>query len=904
MKLFSTSCALFLCFGSASAQQYVVSTYAGGSPARDTSTPLSASIEPYGLATDSGGNVYFSGLNAIYKLDVAGNLTRVAGTAKAGYSGDGGPAVNAQLSSPVGVAVDAAGNLFIADRNNGRVRRVSPQGIITTIAGNGSGAHTGYSGDGGPAVNAGLALPSWIAVDNAGDVFFTDGTAVVRVIRPNGIIERFAGNGTLGFAGDGGPAIAAGLEYARGLAVDSSGNLYILESPFTRIRKVSTDGTISTIAGTGTDGHSGDGGPAKLAQLNGGVGLAIDRDGNLFVAEAHYLREIFANGTITTVAGNGQFGLTGDGGPALSASIYAGSGIAVDSSGNVYFSDADFVRRISAATINSVAGNGFGNYSGDGTPAILAQFGFANQIVDKSGYLFVADTAGDRVRGITPDGTVWTIAGSGACSGAVEGQALAVAICEPAGVAVDSSGVVYVSLPLAGQGQVSKIANGVVTTIASTETLQGITPLHLAWVPGPLTVDSSGNVFFIDTRDGYVLKIPPSGVVSILPTPSNTQQPFFPTALALNSTDDLFVADGGNNVVWKYAKQGGITAVAGGGTSSGDGVPATSAKLLPPTGVALDNVGNLYVTNFAQVRRVDASGIISTIAGSGSATFSGDGGPALSAGLDISGGIAVDADGRIFLGDTDNHLIRVLTPTNQTVMISAVDDAASESATPVSPGKIIVIYGGGLGPTQLALNQPVNGAFGKQAGGTTVSVNGIAAPMIYSSSTQVAAIVPYAVSGSTAQVTVTYAGQTSAAFSVPVAASAPSLFSLNGTGAGQAAVVNADGSINDAAHPVKAGGYVSLYATGEGQTNPAGTDGALASTQPWPAPILPVHVTAGGLPATVTYAGAAPTEVAGLMQVVIQIPQAVQPGGYVPVEVKVGDNSSVPGAAWIAVSSP
>jgi uncharacterized protein (TIGR03437 family) len=228
-------------------------------------------------------------------------------------------------------------------------------------------------------------------------------------------------------------------------------------------------------------------------------------------------------------------------------------------------------------------------------------------------------------------------------------------------------------------------------------------------------------------------------------------------------------------------------------------------------------------------------------------------------------------------------------------------DAASQRATPVSPGKIVVIYGFGLGPAQLIENQANNGQFSKELSGTAVSFNGIAAPVLYTSATQVAAIVPYAIAGTTAQVSVTYQGEVAAEVAIPVAPSAPSLFTSNQTGTGYAAAVNAaDGTVNTAANPVKVGAYISLYVTGEGQTAPGGLDGRLVGSTP-AHPILPVSVTVDGIPATVQYAGGAPGQVAGLAQINVQIPAGVQPGGYVPVAVKVGDQTSSP-AVWIAVS--
>jgi uncharacterized protein (TIGR03437 family) len=246
-------------------------------------------------------------------------------------------------------------------------------------------------------------------------------------------------------------------------------------------------------------------------------------------------------------------------------------------------------------------------------------------------------------------------------------------------------------------------------------------------------------------------------------------------------------------------------------------------------------------------------------------------------------------------------VIRILRPAKSSVLIGAVVDAASQHADPVSPGKIVVIYGAGLGPSQLIRNQPKNGQISTELSGTTVSFNGLVAPILYSSAIQVAAVVPYAVSGSAARVTATFQGQVSADLTVPVATTAPSLFTSNQAGGGQAAAINAvDGTVNTPANPVKIAGYISLYATGEGQTTPAGVDGSLSPTATRPA--LPVSVTVGGIPAQVQFAGGAPGQVSGLMQLNVQIPNGVQPGGYVPVILQVGDRRSST-AVWIAVTN-
>lgn len=377
-----------------------------------------------------------------------------------------------------------------------------------------------------------------------------------------------------------------------------------------------------------------------------------------------------------------------------------------------------------------------------------------------------------------------------------------------------------------------------------------------------------------------------------------------PTSLALDAAGDLYIFDGPR--VRRVSSSGIITTVAGNGTyvDTGDGGLATATGLNGGA-LALDSAGDLFLSDqvYDRIRKVSAPGIVTTIAGTGLPGYSGDGGPAITARMSGPFDIAVDGSGNVYVEDTYNNAIRLLHPTNQSMMIGAVVDAASERAVPMSPGKILAIYGTGLGPAQPAQFQVGQGGIvGTQLAATTVVFNGIAAPVLYSSDTQLLVIAPYGVTGNNAQVVVIYQGQISGAFSVPVMASSPSLFTLNETGAGQAAAVNADGTINTAANPAHPGSYISLYATGEGQTSPAGVDGKPASA-PLPGPILPVAVSVGGQPANVTYFGGAPGEVAGLMQVNVQIPNGIQPGGYVPVILSVG-TSAVTSAVTIAVAGP
>jgi uncharacterized protein (TIGR03437 family) len=371
--------------------------------------------------------------------------------------------------------------------------------------------------------------------------------------------------------------------------------------------------------------------------------------------------------------------------------------------------------------------------------------------------------------------------------------------------------------------------------------------------------------------------------------------------VAADNAGNIFFADV-NQRIRRISPGGTISTVAGNGTSvyDGDGSVAVNTGIGSPSGVAVDLSGNVFIsTAFGKILKVRGDGTTMTVAGNGANSVSADGVPALTAALGGPQGLRVDSSGKIYVVTSS---VRVLTPVSESVLIGAVVDGASQGGTSVSPGKILTIYGVGMGPAQLSVNEPAFGTYSTEIAGTTVSINGVAAPLLYVSAAQIGAVVPYATAGTNAQLIVTSNNQSSSPFTVSVAATEPSLFSANGTGAGQAAAVNDDGSVNDALHPARIGGYVSLYVTGEGQTTPAGTDGQVAPlTPPFPQPVAPVSVALGGLPAKVTYAGAAPGDVAGLMQVVVQIPDGTPTGGYLPVVVTIGEASNVAGAAWIAV---
>lgn len=312
---------------------------------------------PQNVAFDNSGNLYVADKenNVIRKINAAGIISTVAGEGTAGYSGDGGLATSARLKKPTGIAIDATGNLYIADCANHVVRKVNSGGIITTIAGTGVG---GYDGNGGPATAAKLKNPYGIAVDNLGSIYFSEtSNYCVRKINPSGVISLVAGNNTAGYSGDGGPATSAQLKFPGYIAVNSTGEVYIPDWANYRVRKVSSTGIITTIAGNGTIGNDGDGGPATSAKLSAPNSVQFDNDGNMLIADpnANVLRKINSAGVISTIAGNGSSGFSGDGNFALFAQLNAPNGIAVNSSGVIYFADVNNnrIRKITNAPVST-----------------------------------------------------------------------------------------------------------------------------------------------------------------------------------------------------------------------------------------------------------------------------------------------------------------------------------------------------------------------------------------------------------------------------------------------------------------------------------------------------------------------------------------------------------------------
>ncbi|MCW5979952.1 MAG: hypothetical protein KIT09_17860 [Bryobacteraceae bacterium] len=884
----------------AGAQTYDIDPFAGKSPVVPDGSPAASVLLhfPKGVAPGPDGAVYVSDTenHRVWRVAADGRVFALAGSGEPGYLNDGGAATSARLFFPIGLAADAAGNVYIADTDNHRIRRVSPDGVIQTVAGSG---RQGFGGDGGPATQASLSFPWGVVLDASGNLLIADtGNHRIRRVTPGGTIATVAGAGQPGFLD--GPAAQAMLQAPRGVAVGAGETLYIADTGNNRIRQVSAAGAVTTVAGTGAFAFGGDGGAAAQAAVACPSGVWALADGSLLIADTcnQRIRSI-QDGVIQTVAGGGSFGFGGDGGPATAASLQIPHAVAADASGRLLIADTENnrIREVAASgAIRTIAGRSRSVL--ENQPAAEAEFfDPRGAAIDAAGALYVADRNNHRIRKISPDGRVSTVAGDGTRD----------QLYYPEDVAVDNDGNVLIADTL--NHRVRLVRGGTISTIAGTGA-SGFSgdggPAAAAQLNAPrgLAVDGEGSIYISDSgnarirrisRDGAIVTIAGTGIPGFSGNAGQaaSSQVGDPRGLALDSSGNLYLAD---SFVWRIGR---ITPA---GALNWLHLPESvwlyfeivaSDGLRAPWGVAVTPSQDLLLADTFNhiVRIVTSGGLAGVIAGTREAGDSGDGGLAVRAGLRRPSAVVPDATGNIYVVDSGNHRIRRLTPARTSA--AGVVNAASYEGGGVAPGEIVTIFGATLGPAALApLEIDSSGRLSTSVGGTRVTFDGVAAPIVYASAAQVSVIVPYAVAGnSVTRMEIEYGGARTRAVELRVFDSLPGLFTQDGSGAGPGAILNEDGSLNTPENPAARGSIVSLYATGEGQTDPPGDEGEITGAV-LREPKLPVFVRIGGMSARIEYAGAAPSAIAGLFQVNARVPEQTLPGAAVPIELLVGDGFS------------
>lgn len=712
---------------------------------------------------------------------------------------DGVAATDSFLFFPSDVAVDAAGNVYIADESNRLLRKVDTEGVITTVAGNPFGDNSG------PLAVELSFRPDCVAVSPANRVFFCSFRRVYELL-PDGTVLVVAGTGAGGGTGDGGPATSATFTILEDIAFGPDGSIYVVDRSNDIVRKIDTAGTISPFAGTGVAGFSGDDGPATAAQIDNPNKIDVDAAGNVYVGDAgnSRIRRIATNGVITTFAGDGGTRASGDGGPATAAGLGFLRGVAVSPAGDIFVFDFGGVRRIDSEGIITRLGGSGGSRLGDGGPLERASFrGIAAITFAATGEMYLVDQLNHRVRAVSVDDVVETIAGSDHLSGD-GGPATDAALLTPRAVTLDAVGNLYIADT--ENAAVRRVAvDGVIETVAGGAAFAALGdggPAIGARLRGLLDVaiHPNGELYIADTSAARVRRVDASGVITTAVGGTSFQSTGdggpateaglrFPQRITFDSAGNLFIADGSANVVRKVDGAGIINTVVGNGTHgfSGDGGPATEAEINRPRGIVALASGDLYVAEGARIRHVNPGGVINTLAelpffidsisrmrsgdllavsiqsstlhrvgldgtsepfGGFPFGFSGDDGPADEAQAKILSGALEAPDGRIFLVDSDNHRIRVLDPGTSIPLIvlpsNGLRQAASFAIGNVSAESIASLFG-----TNLALELKVAEAtpLPTQLGGAQVFVRDSAgtervSELFFVSPTQINFLVP------------------------------------------------------------------------------------------------------------------------------------------------------------------
>ncbi|GEM_PF-6748174 len=630
---------------------------------------------PFDLAdviTAPDGTIYAcdSAQHAIYQI-ANGSVNVIAGQGSAGFSGDGASAASAMLRSPQGLLLDGSGNLYFCDSGNHRIRKIATDGTISTVAGSGT---QGVAGDGSAALSAQLNNPGALAWDNLGQLLISDrGNDRVRRIASNGTISTVAGLGPHSFSGwDGNAATNSYVRYPASLFVDGS-TVYVWESGANRYRYFPLGGIINTFAGPSNlaQGYNGDDRLAVGALFSNASAMVKDSNGALVFGDVgnHRIRQVLS-GIVTTRFGTGVAGFTPDGQSAVGNPLYSPFALHKDASGNYVFTEKGYglIRRINAATnvLTTLAGNGFTTFAGENVSAQSARFNNPRGVaVDSAGNVYVADSLNHRVRKIATTGIVTTVAGTGTAGYSGDGGlATGAKLNEPGSLCLGSDGALYIAD--SGNNRIRRVAGGTITTVAGTGTAGysgdggQATSSELNY---PLAVaERGGSLYISDSNNGRVRKVAPSGTIS---TSVNTEG--YPMGLAVDADGNLYVAEGGlSSVIKVLASDGTVSTIAGNGewAASGDGGAATDAAFQGPSAVALGAGGVIYVLDYgnAAIRRISATGIITTVVGQLGSVGYLDSSTPTSALFSEPYGLAIGPQGELYVADTANHRIRKAVP--------------------------------------------------------------------------------------------------------------------------------------------------------------------------------------------------------------------------------------------------